>query len=74
MASAGIARALSPAGASFDGDVVFAVSTGNKNEFIDVLGDVSAQLVEDAIKSAVITGDGFGILPSYRDINKDKIP
>ena len=72
MASAGIARALSPAGASFDGDVVFAVSSGNKIEFIDVIGDVSAQLIEDAIKSAVITGDGFGILPSYRDIRAGK--
>ena len=72
MASAGIARSLSPAGASFDGDVVFAVSTGTKNELIDVVGDVSAQLLEDAIKAAVIAGDGFGILPSYRDIKEGK--
>ncbi len=72
MASAGIARSLSPAGASFDGDVIFAVSTGNKNEFIDVVGVVSAHLIEDAIKSAVIHGDGFGILPSYRDIMTKK--
>jgi L-aminopeptidase/D-esterase-like protein len=72
MASAGVARSLSPAGASFDGDVIFAVSTGNKNEFIDVVGDVSSHLLEDAIKSAVIHGDGFGIIPSYRDIRAGK--
>ncbi|MGC9027530.1 MAG: P1 family peptidase [bacterium] len=70
MASAGIARTLSPAGASFDGDVIFAISTGNKREFIDVVGDVSAHLVEEAIRSAVIHADGFGLLPSYSDIVK----
>ncbi len=72
MASAGIARSLSPAGASFDGDVIFAVSTGSKSEFIDVVGDVSSHLLEDAIKSSVIHGDGFGILPAYSDIMKKK--
>jgi L-aminopeptidase/D-esterase-like protein len=68
MASAGIARSLSPAGTSYDGDLVFAVSTGEKNELIDVVGDVSAHLVEEAIRSAVINADGFGVIPAYRDI------
>ncbi len=69
MASAGMARALSPAGASFDGDVVFAVSNGGKSAFIDAVGDASARLVEDAIRRAVMHADGFGILPAYRDLH-----
>jgi L-aminopeptidase/D-esterase-like protein len=68
MASSGFARSLSPAGASFDGDIIFAVSAGNKQEFMDIVGDMSAHLVEDAIRSAIIHADGFGILPSYKDI------
>lgn len=68
MASAGMARALSPAGSSFDGDIIFAVSTGSKQEFMDMVGDVSANLVEDAIRNAIMHADGFGIVPSYRDI------
>lgn len=68
MASAGIARALSPAGTSFDGDVVFAVSTGDRSEPMDVVGDASAHLVEEAIRRAVVRADGFGIVPSYSDL------
>lgn len=67
MASAGIARALSPAGISFDGDIVFAVSTGDKTEMLDVVGVAAAHLVEDALRRAALFGDGFGIVPSYRD-------
>jgi len=68
MASAGIARTISPSGSSFDGDLVFAVSVGEKNEFIDIVGEVSAYLVEKAIRRAVKNADGFGILPSYREL------
>lgn len=68
MASAGIARSLSPAGTSYDGDLIFAVSTGEKNELIDVVGDMSAHLVEEAIRRAVMYADGFGVIPAYRDI------
>ena len=68
MASAGIARAVSPAGMSFDGDIVFAVSTGNQNEAMDVVGVLAADLVEVAIRRAALHSDGFGILPSYGDI------
>lgn len=67
MASAGIARAVSPAGSSFDGDLVFAVSTGDRDGLLDIIGDVSSHLVEEAIHRAVMHADGFGILPSYRD-------
>ncbi len=70
MASAGIARAISPAGSSFDGDLVFAVSCGSKSELIDIVGDVSSRLVEEAIKRAVMHADGLGVLPSYSDLKK----
>lgn len=68
MASAGIARSLSPAGTSFDGDIIFAASIGDRSEFMDTIGDVSAHLVQEAIQRAVIHADGFGILPAYSDI------
>ncbi len=72
MASAGIARSLSPAGTSFDGDVVFAVSTGHQSSPLDVVGDAAARLVEEAIRRAVLYADGLGIVPSYRDLGKTK--
>ncbi len=73
MASAGIARAVSPAGASFDGDLIFAVSVGEKSGLIDVVGDISAHLLEEAIKRAVLYADGFGIIPSYGDLRAGRI-
>jgi len=57
MAAAGMARALRPAFTPFDGDVVFAVSTG-RGERVDAaalarIGAVAADAVADAIVGAV---------------------
>lgn len=54
MASAGLARALRPAFTPFDGDVVFAISTGDgpsvDNAALLALGDAAASAVERAIR------------------------
>lgn len=57
MATAGVARAIAPAFGPFDGDTVFAVSTGS-GEPLDALallrlGDAAATAVERAIVDAV---------------------
>jgi L-aminopeptidase/D-esterase-like protein len=57
MASAGMARTLYPAFTPFDGDLVFAVSTGKGEPvappLLAALGDAAAEVVARAIVSAV---------------------
>lgn len=71
MAQAGMARALRPAFTLFDGDIVFALSTG-KGEAPDPftltrLGAAAADVLARAIARAVWHAEG-GIAPSYREV------
>ena len=53
MAQNGIARATRPAHTMFDGDICFALSYGKKSADINVIGEMGAQLVSQAIVEAV---------------------
>jgi len=67
MASAGMERTLSPAHATFDGDVTFCLSTGTKPGEVNQLGVVAAEAVAEAINRAVEKADGLGVLPALKD-------
>lgn len=53
MASAGMARVISPAHTTFDGDVVFALSIGNAKADVNALGAAAAEAVARAIVRGV---------------------
>jgi L-aminopeptidase/D-esterase-like protein len=68
MASAGVARVLSPAHTTFDGDIVFALSvspeaSGEKAD-INALGAAAAEAVAHAIVRSVTQARGAGGLPA----------
>ena len=69
MAAAGLARTLSPAHATFDGDVVFCLSAGNRPGELNQLGVLAAEAVAEAINRAVEKADGLGVLPAYKDLS-----
>ena len=62
MASAGLARSISPAFTTADGDTVYAISVGPDEEKVpanlNAVGALSACLVEEAIADAVYSGSG----------------
>ena len=68
MASAGMARALKPAHTTFDGDIVFAFSTGNRPGEVNRLGIIAADMVGIAIARAVLEADGLGAVKSAREM------
>ena len=72
MAAAGIARAVNPAHTNFDGDLVFAVSTGNMASNLNALGAAAAELVSESILRAIKAADGFGLIPAWKDLQKDE--
>ena len=53
MAQDGLARVIRPSHTMYDGDIVFALSTGDKANDINLLGAVASNLVAESIKRAV---------------------
>jgi L-aminopeptidase/D-esterase-like protein len=68
MAQDGIARAVRPAHTMFDGDTLFALSTGKKKVDVNIVGAYAAEVVAQAIVRAVITAEAAGGLPAANDI------
>jgi L-aminopeptidase/D-esterase-like protein len=70
MAQDGLARAIRPAHTPFDGDTVFALSTGGgpavASETLSLLGSVAADCLSRAIMRAVLAAASLGGLPSWR--------
>ena len=60
MAAAGMARAVSPAHTTFDGDIVFALSAGNTHADVNALGAAAAEAVARAIARGVTQARSAG--------------
>lgn len=63
MAQDGLARAISPVHTMFDGDVVFALSCGEKQGDLNTLGTAAADSTAQAIVRAVQLATGLGGVP-----------
>jgi len=68
LASIGLTRCISPVNSTFDGDIVFALSLGDKKADINTLGLLGEKVIMEAINRAVKAADGFGIIPAYKDL------
>jgi L-aminopeptidase/D-esterase-like protein len=69
MAQDGIARAVRPAHTLFDGDTLFALSTGSKRADINLIGAYAAEVVAQAIVRAARAAESAGGLPAWRDLH-----
>lgn len=73
MAQDGFARAIRPVHTPFDGDVVFALSTGrraagpNRARRVAALGAVAADCVARAVARGVLEAETLGAKPGYRE-------
>jgi L-aminopeptidase/D-esterase-like protein len=69
MAHDGIARAVVPSHTLYDGDTIFALSTGfHGGVDTSVVGALAAQLMAQAIVNAVVHAVGVKNLPAYQDL------
>ncbi len=68
MAQDGLARTIYPAHTMRDGDTVFAVSTGNLNVPVDVVGALAAEVMAAAIVRGIREASGAGGVPAHRDL------
>ncbi len=68
LAQHGLVRGLSPAHTLFDGDIVFAISTGTQVADLTQLGVVAADLVATCLARAVRAAQRVGDVPGLEDM------
>lgn len=64
MASNGLARVIRPANTMFDGDTIFALSTGERKADVNVVGAYAAQVMSQAIMNGIWAAEPLHGLPS----------
>jgi L-aminopeptidase/D-esterase-like protein len=69
MAQSGLVRTISPVHSTVDGDLVFALSAGEKTEDVNTVGMTAEEALAAAVLQAVQTVDGMGLLPADRDLH-----
>ena len=69
MGQGGLARTISPVHTSFDGDVIFTLATGRVEGDVNLVGQVGAEMLVEAVLRAVKTATSLGGLPAYRDLH-----
>ncbi len=70
VAHDGYARAIKPVHTVYDGDCIFAMSTGDVKYDVMTLCEAAAEATEKAIINAVKSTEGVMGLPSYTEISK----
>ncbi len=70
MAQNGLVKMIRPIHSTFDGDVVFALSTGEARADLNVLGAMAEEAVREAVRRAVLKADGMGRLPTGEEIRE----
>ncbi len=65
MGQDGLARVIRPAHTMFDGDTLFALSTGKKKGDVNTIGAFAADMVEEAILDAVRSAKEVESFPAY---------
>jgi len=68
MAQDGLATTIRPSHTLFDGDTLFALSTGKVKVDVNVVGAFAAKVVEEAILNAVKNANSVGNIPSYKEL------
>ena len=64
LAHNGIARAVSPAHTSLDGDALFALATGEIEASVDLVAELAARAVADAVRQGVRHAQGMPGFPA----------
>jgi L-aminopeptidase/D-esterase-like protein len=63
-----LARTITPVHTLFDGDTIFALSVGDGEADLNLLGILAQEMVQEAIYRAVQAADGFGLIPAWKDL------
>ncbi len=69
LAHNGLAKTISPLHTTFDGDVIFAISLGEKEADVNTVGILGEVALIQAIMRSVQRANGLGAVPAFKDIS-----
>ena len=69
MAQNGYARSIRPVHTMMDGDTIYALSVGDLEADINIVGTLASRAMAQAVKNAVLHTESFHGLPSASDID-----
>ena len=72
MGQNGLVKVITPIHSTYDGDVVFALSVGEEQADLNVIGSMADRAMREAVRRAIDVADGFGIVPSGREVKEGK--
>ncbi|WOV88134.1 P1 family peptidase [Sporosarcina oncorhynchi] len=64
-----LARTTYPAHTMLDGDTIFTLATKGKKYNVDLIGNIAAKVMEEAIIAAIKEADAVAGIPSYKSMN-----
>lgn len=70
LAQNGYARSIRPVHTMMDGDTIYALSVGNLEVDINIVGTLASRVMAQAVKNAVLHTEGFHGLPAAADMKK----
>ena len=68
MAQSGFARTIRPVHSTVDGDLIFALSAGDRSADVNAVGLMAEEAVAVAVHRAIREADGLGYLPAFKDL------
>lgn len=68
LAQNGYARSIRPVHTMMDGDTIYALSVGDLEVDINIVGTLASRVMAQAVKNAVLHTEGFHGLPAAEDI------
>lgn len=71
MAQNGVVRTIRPANTMYDGDTIFALSTGKKKANLTIVGSFAAQAVQLAILNAIRSAESLAGIPAFQDLQPE---
>jgi len=68
MGHDGLARAIRPVHTMFDGDTVYALSTGDQKADVNLIGALGAEVLAEAVVNGVRAAESLAGVPAARDL------
>jgi L-aminopeptidase/D-esterase-like protein len=68
MGHDGLARAIRPIHTMFDGDTVYALSTGDLKADVNLIGALGAEVLAEAVVNGVRAAEGLAGVPAAKDV------
>lgn len=68
MAYSGLARVIRPTSTLFDGDLIFAASCGKESADVNVIGQMAAEALQEAVLRAIVRAEGIHGIPAAKDL------